>query len=478
MSQSSYLYPWPKVKNLRTLKLKKDSWKEIYTNLDPCAIDPFQEAADFYLLFGMVNSSFVSYKSRKLPTTQAAVAAAKTLQLGIEDFAVRNAYIQQLKSQGIDDSLTKMETQAQQMLNELIERLDLPFREYVALACGGEVRHHPSMVEHYPNTRRIAWCGWPEIVEVYGIEAYTTMAGLFRDFAKNTSYGGELWAAAAELLRDRLLGKLGPSEQINKQMFIDRVFTLQHNGGCFLNKLSWGNKRFARRDPFDYEISMMPSTVLAFQASNPPNIQMMFGYASPPVQELLKGYMDLALNRRLNLKSKWTSNLKVDVEDPTIVPPVQYGEDQEEDYEEDEFETFILPPSYLEIPSISGNVHNKTFTHDFSQDGINIYFTQKKFFIYPKYWWEFDITVSHDQGPPVTKSYSFEEEDLIDKKFYPKHILKSKYPGAVVQEVTIRTESTEIPKKLTIFNDQGIYLLPYFKMEMCKFPHPAKPHQA
>lgn len=297
-------YPWPKVTNLNTVELDESSWIDVYPDIKPSQHDPFQEAADFYLLFGVANRSFISYTPRKLPSQQAALAGARKLGLNEFDWLWRNTYIEELERKESNQVLLLLENQAQRLLSKLIDLTDTQFTSYVALACGGEIRHHWTCAGELPKVRRVAWAAWSQVVDFYGVEAYTTMASLFREQV-NSSIGGELWAIAAELIRDRLLEKLGPTPAVNKQVFIDRVFTLQHNTGTFLNKLDWVNKRKTRSSPFNDEVESMPKTILQFQASNPPDVLGMFGYASVPVQELVCQYMNLALGPGVQMRAKW-----------------------------------------------------------------------------------------------------------------------------------------------------------------------------
>lgn len=329
VSEESFLikdFPWKDADINYICATNVTEWETFYPNLDHYKVDPFQEAADFYLLFGLLNKSFLRWTKIKIPPLSEALVAGRKLGLSAEDLVRRNQFVVELETQGCTPALIEQEDLASHLFVELVERVDKVFVEYVALACGGEIRHHPSCTEdNFTTERRVAWCAWPSIVETYGVEAYTTMAELFRDFGETNCFGGELWAIAAELLRDRLMWKLGPSRFLTKQLFIDRVFTLQHNGGTFLNKVDWVNKRYYRS--VNFGIGMMPTTLLDYQASNPPDISKIFTHASNPVQELVKTTLEIGQDHDLQTLVQWTDPA-IEYDDPTWTYPLdQYNED-------------------------------------------------------------------------------------------------------------------------------------------------------
>jgi hypothetical protein len=57
---------------------------------------------------------------------------------------------------------------------------------------------------------------------------------LFHDYGNwDSGFGGRNWEKIADILLSRETGKL------DAKTFVDRVFTLQHNGGSALNKCEW-----------------------------------------------------------------------------------------------------------------------------------------------------------------------------------------------------------------------------------------------
>lgn len=111
------------------------------------------------------------------------------------------------------------------------------FAEYGFAAIGGEIRHHPSVREHLSSSRTYAWDGWCSMRQT--IPAAVLLAdavALFSDEgAWSAGYGGEAWAQCARVLHGYAAGAAG----MDARTFVDRCFSLQHNGGSFLNKVSW-----------------------------------------------------------------------------------------------------------------------------------------------------------------------------------------------------------------------------------------------
>lgn len=67
--------------------------------------------------------------------------------------------------------------------------------------------------------------------------------------------------------------------RITKAQFIDRIFAHQHNGGCFLNKVSWGTTN-RRKWAYTY----LQDTVLPAHGQD--NWRLLYSIASPEVQRL------------------------------------------------------------------------------------------------------------------------------------------------------------------------------------------------
>jgi hypothetical protein len=302
-----------------TLSYKKRTWAKLWTKVEPHRIDPAQSAADYYLLFGLVHNSFVEFEPLVLPTKEKFEEAGNILGKSAAEITKRHQEIFEVAEKDPRTSLTKLSKKANGMYHDLVEDLDGAFREYVHLACGGELRHHSAMGASLGKSfRRGAWVRWYYIYKDNGPESLLTMADLFEEFGGG-SYGGPPWAAAARILYQREVGELGPDEFTNKQLFVDRVFTLEHNGGCFLNKLNWINLRKEREDPYRYHFGEMKEYVLNAHASNPVNIDMLMGHASEPIQKLVKEYLELATSNNIDVVGLWNGKTTQKKAEPVTV---------------------------------------------------------------------------------------------------------------------------------------------------------------
>lgn len=168
---------------------------------------------------------------------------------------------------------------AEKKFHDLCEKWDRIFLDYLAMAVGGEIRHHPAFkFRVLPEERWQAWCVWRRYWDTYGVDCLDFLGEMFGEWNEGTSVGGPRWRDAALVLKSRLKGELGRTEESNRAMFVDRVFTLEHNGGCFLNKITWqGNIKDLRK-------------VFAAHSSNPPNLQMLLLYANPTIRDLWNEY--------------------------------------------------------------------------------------------------------------------------------------------------------------------------------------------
>lgn len=174
-------------------------------------IDPVQSAADFYLLDaikGMVRFADIQDANERIFTEK--------------DRAIQG-----------DSLLSALRLSATKEYDRLVERLAPNFLAYSIAAVGGELRYHRACSgTSLPASRDKAWKKFTKLVELKGAEVLFEADKLFNEFG-SSSYGGKKWGDAAKVVGMYLKGSMPD------WLFIDRVFTLQHNGGCFLNKVEW-----------------------------------------------------------------------------------------------------------------------------------------------------------------------------------------------------------------------------------------------
>ena len=142
--------------------------------------------------------------------------------------------------------------EARELQAAQVARLAPVLANYTNFALGGELRHvirytkwvdlPDSYQKFYPDPnidlglhlalhRPVAWRGWHGVWVRHGVDAICAAEEMFRDFfERSTSYGGPAWSRIAKTLADYLKGVLRP------KLFVDRVWSIQHNGGTLLNK--------------------------------------------------------------------------------------------------------------------------------------------------------------------------------------------------------------------------------------------------
>jgi hypothetical protein len=131
-----------------------------------------------------------------------------------------------------ETAVDKIVNEAKRQLDTLVQNLDDIFTRYTIMAVGGESRHHRAIggiVLPGPDHRPWAWRTWKPIYDHVGPQAVLDIIPYFEEMGG--SFGGQAWVNVCRILHSRLVGELPP------HLFVDRCFTLQHNSGCFFNKV-------------------------------------------------------------------------------------------------------------------------------------------------------------------------------------------------------------------------------------------------
>lgn len=141
-------------------------------------------------------------------------------------------------------SLWAMYLQAQ-----LIESLAPLLRNYLYYACAGEAAHHYFFQAYLsPCSEEGGRWWWRKITNRFGGEKSSRwLMETFQD-GKNEyggtnwtgGWGGMKWADAAKVLHHFETGVCG-TEKFTAKNFCDRVFSLQHNNGTILSKVTWND---------------------------------------------------------------------------------------------------------------------------------------------------------------------------------------------------------------------------------------------
>lgn len=172
---------------------------------------------------------------------------------------------------------------AKEMRAALVAEYEPPLRAYVAMAVWGEARYHRALKRGYkaPNNRTTMWAAGRYVEDTVGREqVYADLNTLFNEMPRG-SVGGPKWGLAAKVLHQRYTGLLTP------ELFLDRVFAMQHNGGSLLNKVMWGREGEDR-------IERMASAIGPAHSADPPNVDQLCRYCSEEVRELWASYDEVA----------------------------------------------------------------------------------------------------------------------------------------------------------------------------------------
>jgi hypothetical protein len=127
---------------------------------------------------------------------------------------------------------------AKRLQDSVIALCDPAFRAYGIGACTGEARHHSAARNYVPQDRSSAFQWGAGMAEDRGTaEFLSELVDIFEDGSWSSGYGGSAWATCARTVLLREDGTL------DARTFVDRCFSLQHNGGSFLDKRAWqGNE--------------------------------------------------------------------------------------------------------------------------------------------------------------------------------------------------------------------------------------------
>ena len=288
-------------------------------------IDPVEVVADLYIPEGLACHGFVNisgidpllFEPAMILETSRVLELASILRLDHEQIAkYEQGKADMLLSETPLQKMGRIAREAKSYQAALVNDVIPTFRAYAHAACGGELRHHPAVGGiSLPSVRKGAWTGWKDVFELHGLPALQLMSKLFREM-KGSSIGGEKWAIASDILFKYEICALGPTTASNNKIFLDRVLALQHNGGCFLSKRTWGNHRTMKDGKIgNVKVSTITTShqsmlpVLECHASDPPNVVGLLACASKEVEKMTLEYFAAAKD----------AGLELSVESPTKV---------------------------------------------------------------------------------------------------------------------------------------------------------------
>jgi hypothetical protein len=171
---------------------------------------------------------------------EARVARARKIPYQERDLAATVADFYLLETLGY----VKNDAVARRKLDVFERSLAKEFANYLDIAIGGELRYARSWLgDECPKSLRAytreasqadrgtAWVVWGVVRRAWGLHALELAQHTFELPGWRGAFGGEAWASIVSVLRAHLEGR------INERIFVDRCFSLEHNGGCVFNKL-------------------------------------------------------------------------------------------------------------------------------------------------------------------------------------------------------------------------------------------------
>lgn len=167
--------------------------------------------------------------------------------------------------------------EARTQLTALITEADAQLTGYMRMAMWGEARHHQALRNNQYLTadRWTAWLRGAQLEKEIGPECYTDLATLFLELGG--SVGGRMWATAANLLAERMSGK------ISGLTWVDRILTLIHNGGSLFNKAPWSQPH---KGSLYWTVELIPQILGPAQADACTFWPMLILGANPQVRNL------------------------------------------------------------------------------------------------------------------------------------------------------------------------------------------------
>ena len=180
--------------------------------------------ADFYLLDAVASCTLVPGN-----TPQVAANPVVLLEMIDAGFYARN----------IDSPEGVALEAAIAFSRHTINHADL-IRDYMQYAMASEIQYHE--VGHpIGDSWSYAVRGWYHVIEKFGHElASKWMVSMFDRDGWASGFGGQAWKGIADVAYAYERGEW-MGEQFGPREFLDRAFSLQHNGGTMFNKCNWAN---------------------------------------------------------------------------------------------------------------------------------------------------------------------------------------------------------------------------------------------
>lgn len=190
---------------------------------------------------GDVPADFYDADGNPRDTGKAALTAMGARDIDPVESMASYYLLEFMATQSLDTSaakgseLSEIIREAKAEFTALVNKLDPIFQTYAFCAIGGELRHgYDTRGSDIPGSRGSAWDYWHLLGMNNDMRQLTADAlEAFQKDSWTSGYGGSAWATCTDVLLGRLDGRYSPA------LFCDRMFSIQHNGGSFLNKYTW-----------------------------------------------------------------------------------------------------------------------------------------------------------------------------------------------------------------------------------------------
>jgi hypothetical protein len=172
-------------------------------------------------------------------------------------------------------------------IENLVKQWAAPLKEYLHYAAVAELTHCEPFVKTFGQDPACAYWGWGLLAKNVGkIKAAEYAESLFSQ-PWPTAFGGPRWKKITSVLKYGEQGHVD-GHAMSDHLFLDRVFSLQHNTGVVFSKFSkWNMKRYNTNHAVNnpHSISKLHKVLDAHHSGD---IETLLIHASPTASKLYK----------------------------------------------------------------------------------------------------------------------------------------------------------------------------------------------
>lgn len=169
-----------------------------------------------------------------------------------------------------------------------------PIKEYLHFATVAELTHCLPFVQTFGEERYKAFWGWGILTKKIGRATAVEYAhDLFTKVTWPTAFGGKRWSMITEILKYGEQGHID-GHPLSDHLFLDRVFSLEHNTGAVFSKFSnWNTTRYYKISDPQKNPHSIPRLYSVLEAHHIGDVDTLVKHASPLAANLyLRGIKD------------------------------------------------------------------------------------------------------------------------------------------------------------------------------------------